>query len=77
MKRSEALTEIIFWLEQTEHIDLPTTLGSDFNKAAQELLSRLEELGMLPPRTKLKGLELEDNAWEPEESDTKDEQDEN
>jgi hypothetical protein len=67
MKRSEALTEIIFWLEQTDHINLPTTLGSDFNKAAEELLFRLEELGMLPPKTKLNALNIEDNAWEPEE----------
>lgn len=66
MKRSEALTEIIFWLEQTDHINLPTTAGSDFNKAAEELLSRLEELGMLPPKTKLNALNIEDNAWEPE-----------
>jgi hypothetical protein len=66
MKKSEALKEIIFWLEHTEHIDLPTSISSDFNKAAEELLARLEELGMLPPKTKLNALNIEDNAWEPE-----------
>lgn len=50
MKRSEMLTEIIFWLEQTDHLNLPTTLGSDFKKAAEELLCRIEKLGMLPPK---------------------------
>jgi hypothetical protein len=30
------------------------------------ILSKLEELGMLPPKTKLNTLNIEDNAWEPE-----------
>jgi hypothetical protein len=46
------IAEIIFWLEQTDHLNLPTTLGSDFKKAAEELLCRIEEAGMLPPETK-------------------------
>jgi hypothetical protein len=49
MKRSEIIAEIILWLEQTDYLNLPTAQGSDFSRAADELLTKLEKAGMQPP----------------------------
>lgn len=35
-------------------------------ETCSEVLALLEEAGMLPPRTKLEALGIEDNAWESE-----------
>lgn len=60
MKRSEAKLEIFYTLEkQYSHPEANI-------KIAEEILSALEEAGMLPPRAKLGTLGIEDNAWEPE-----------
>lgn len=58
MKRSEALSEIIFILD-TEW-DLAHPYQADL------ILKKLEEIGMLPPFTYLKELGTLDTAWEPE-----------
>jgi hypothetical protein len=73
MKRSEAV-ELI--LSKMQHLDLVTEVDrvggstSEVNQVAyseaSQLLEFIEELGMLPPKTKLNALNIEDNAWEPE-----------
>jgi hypothetical protein len=59
MKRSEAVEVIINFLEEWYGEDRPV-------KIASNLLTELESMGMLPPKTKLNTLNIEDNAWEPE-----------
>ena len=58
MKRSEALSEIIFILDTEWDLAHPDQ--------ADLILKKLEEIGMLPPFTYLKELGTLDNAWEPE-----------
>lgn len=54
MKRSEMHNKILTYIWHTEHLDIPCSLGSDFNQAAEDILSLIEEAGMKPPRyTKL------------------------
>ena len=64
MKRSEAINHIVNVLRLTgnhwgDH-------GRD-EQDAEKILKRIEAIGMLPPITKLKTLNIMDNAWEPEE----------
>lgn len=67
MKRSEMLDHIKEeLLEKLKHrwLKMDDDLWADHT--SNQLLDMIEGFDMLPPRTKLKGLELEDNAWEPE-----------
>lgn len=63
MKRSEAISHIVNVLRLTN-------IGySDDGKDKQDadaILSRLEQIGMLPPFSYLKNLGTLDTAWEPE-----------
>lgn len=55
-------------MRRTEAIDLLIEhgpIGVD-EEVANKMLTALEKVGMLPPRTKLGTLGIEDNAWEPE-----------
>ena len=61
MKRSDVLVRLEKLLD-IKYVDEYLYNASH----AKDILSLVEQLGMLPPRTKLKGLDLEDNAWEPE-----------
>ena len=61
MKRSEALEKIA----DTIYHSCETT-WIEARKSADAVLTKLEEIGMLPPRTLLKPLNLEDNAWDQE-----------
>lgn len=58
MKRSEMIEKIAKRLSPVG-VSEPT---------CEEVLSIIEEAGMLPPRTKLDKLGLEDNAWDPEDN---------
>lgn len=58
MKRSEALAEITFILDNEWDLAHPDK--------AELILKKLEELGMLPPFAYLKELGTLDAAWEPE-----------
>lgn len=49
MKRSELVTRIEEYLLHTQHLNIPCSLGSDFNAAANELVALIEQAGMLPP----------------------------
>ena len=55
-------------MRRTEAINLlmkhgPTGMDEEI---ANKMLTELEKAGMLPPRTKLEALGIEDNSWEPE-----------
>ncbi len=63
MKRSEALIHIINVLRLTGNHYCDD--GRD-EQDANRILNRLEQIGMLPPRTDLPKLGVSDNAWEPE-----------
>ena len=69
MKRSEIVTHIVNVLRLTGNHYCDN--GRD-EQDAERILKRIEVLGMLPPRTKLKGLDLQDNAWESEDEQDKD-----
>lgn len=60
MKRSEALAEITFILDNEYDLDHPSQ--------AELILAKLEKLGMLPPLISLPRFTqvYYDNAWEPE-----------
>lgn len=59
MKKSDVINQLAYTLHSMKH--------EEDLYLARVILATLEDMGMLPPRTKLKGLDLEDNAWEPEE----------
>jgi hypothetical protein len=63
MKRSEAI-ELIF--DRLWELN-GNTLEFIERKEACKILTDLENAGMLPPKTKLNRVGVEDNAWEPEE----------
>lgn len=63
MKRSEVITHIVNVLRLTGNHYCDD--GRD-EQDAERILKRLEDIGMLPPTTKLKTLDISDNAWEPE-----------
>lgn len=63
MKRSEALIHIINVLRLTGNHYCDD--GRD-EQDANRILNRLEQIGMLPPRTDPPKLGVSDNAWEPE-----------
>lgn len=63
MKRSEALIHIINVLRLTGNHYCDD--GRD-EQDANRILNRLEQIGILPPRTDLPKLGVSDNAWEPE-----------
>ena len=50
MKRSKLVTRIEKYLLDTQHLDIPCSLGSDFKAAAEELVFLIEQAGMLPPK---------------------------
>lgn len=77
MKRSDILQILEEALEKHTNISSSCCNLGINTESLSAVLGELEKAGMLPPRTKLKGLDLQDNAWEPEESDTENEQDEN
>lgn len=56
MKRSEVVDMIYERL-------IPLNVGKDI---CNEIIEIIEKAGMLPPRTKLGELGVEDNSWEPE-----------
>jgi hypothetical protein len=59
MKRTDALAEITSILDTEHDLDNPSK--------SELILVKLEEMGMLPPRTNLSYLyDIEDNAWEDE-----------
>ena len=49
MKRSEAVNSIVEILCWSDNLNLPCTLGSNFELLANEILSKLEERGVNPP----------------------------
>jgi len=57
-------------MRRTEAIDLLIEHGpAGIDKEiASKMLTELEKAGMLPPRTKLGALGIEDNSWEPEDA---------
>lgn len=70
MKRSELVTKIEEYLLYTEHLDIPCSLGSDFNAAAEELVILIEKNGMLPPEYVVDySPMITTNAWEPEDEE--------
>ena len=74
MKRSELVTRIENYLLDTQHLDIPCSLGSDFKAAAEELVVLIENVGMLPPFKEPKKLSVMQDEekytmyykWEPE-----------
>jgi hypothetical protein len=58
VKRSEAIEKIA---DEMRYRD-----ACSVEDIAEDILKVLEEAGMLPPRTMLYPLKLEDNAWEQE-----------
>ena len=63
MKRSEAIEHIVNVLRLTGNHYCDN--GRD-EQDAERILTRLEQLGMLPPSAELKQLSIRDNAWETE-----------
>jgi hypothetical protein len=63
MKRTEAITHIVNVLRLTgnHYCDDNRDLQD-----AERILTRLEQIGMLPPIAELKSLNITDNSWEPE-----------
>lgn len=61
MKRSEAVEQVA----ETIYKSCETT-WIEARRSADAAVAKLEEIGMLPPRTMLKPLNLEDNAWDSE-----------
>ena len=50
MKRSEVYNKILTYIWNTQHLNIPSSLGSDFNQVAEDILYLIEESGMTPPR---------------------------
>lgn len=61
MKRSEMLERVSNIIKEHQPCCEPKDI-------AELILQKIEFAGMLPPRTKLDKLNLEDNAWDPEDN---------
>ena len=63
MKRSEMVRYISNFLYTVNPV---YGYGHFAIRYAEHILEIVESKGMLPPKTKLNALNIEDNAWEPE-----------
>jgi hypothetical protein len=58
MKKSDVINQIAYTISSMKH--------EEDLYLARVILATIEDMGMLPPKTKLNTLNIEDNAWEPE-----------
>lgn len=53
MKRSKVIEELVALFYSTDNLDIPNSSFINDEKLANEILTKLEELGMLPPFNKV------------------------